>query len=124
MSFITSAFAQDTVAAAQQSPSMLTSILPLVVIFALFYLLVIRPQSKRMKAHAELLQALKAGDKVITGGGLYGKIIAVGDTDMTIEIAPGVNVKAQKHTISALQEDVAVKTEIKKDTKKDIKAVK
>lgn len=120
MSFITSAFAQDTAAAAQQSPSMLTSILPLVVIFALFYLLVIRPQSKRMKAHAELLQALKAGDKVITGGGLYGKIIAVGDTDMTIEIAPGVNVKAQKHTISALQEDVAVKTE----TKKDIKAVK
>ena len=102
--FISPAFAQEAAATAAEQPSMFVSMLPLVIIFVLFYLLVIRPQSKRIKAHGEMLGGLKAGDKVVTGGGLFGTIVNVGDTDMTIEIAPGVNVKAQKHTISAMQE--------------------
>lgn len=102
--FISPAFAADVAAATPQEPSIITSILPLVVIFILFYVLVLRPQSKRIRAHAELLRALQVGDKVITGGGLFGVITGVSDTDFTIEIAPGVNVRAQKHTISALQE--------------------
>ncbi len=102
--FISSAFAQEAAAAAPNSPSLITSMLPLIIIFALFYLLVIRPQSKRIKEHAQLVSSLKPGDKVVTGGGLFGTIVQVTDTDMTIEIAPGVNVKAQKHTITALQE--------------------
>jgi len=101
---ISPAFAADAAAAAPQDPSLLMTIMPLVVIFALFYLLVLRPQSKRIRAHADLVQALKAGDKVVTGGGLYGTIVSISDKDMVIEIAPGVNVRAQKHTISALQE--------------------
>jgi preprotein translocase subunit YajC len=106
--FISPAFAQDAAAATTSSgPSTLMTMLPLLIIFVLFYLLVIRPQSKRMREHGELLKQLKAGDKVVTGGGLYGKIISVDDKDMTIEIAPGVNVKAQKHTVSALQETPA-----------------
>jgi len=111
--FISQAFAQEAATVAANEPSVLTSMLPLIVIFALFYILVIRPQSKRMKAHAQLLQALKAGDKVVTGGGLHGKIVSVGDKDMVIEIAPGVNVIAQKHTISALQEEAVPVVETK-----------
>jgi preprotein translocase subunit YajC len=102
--FISPAFADDAAAATSGSPSMLVSMLPLLIIFVLFYLLVIRPQSKRMQAHGELLKQLKAGDKIVTSGGIYGKIISVDEKDMTIEIAPGVNVKAQKHTITALQD--------------------
>ena len=113
MFFISPAFAQEATAVAAKEPSVLTSMLPLIVIFALFYLLVIRPQSKRMKTHAQLLQALQVGDKVITGGGLHGKIVSVGDKDMVIEIAPGVNVTAQKHTISALQDQALPVVETK-----------
>jgi preprotein translocase subunit YajC len=111
--FISAAFAQDAVAAAPESPSLLMSMLPLVIIFVLFYLLVIRPQSKRIKEHAQLVNSLKAGDKVITGGGLFGTIVKVSDTDMTIEIAPGVNVKAQKHTVTAMQEIAVPANDIK-----------
>lgn len=104
MFFISPAFAQEAAASAAAEPSVLKTMLPLVVIFALFYILVIRPQSKRMKAHAQLVQALKAGDQVVTSGGIYGKIASIQDNDMLVEIAPGVQIKVQKHTVSALQE--------------------
>lgn len=91
-------------AAAQNAPSSWMSLLPLAVIFVLFYLLIIRPQSKRIKEHQALLQGLKAGDKVVTGGGIFATVVKVSDTDVTVEIASGVQVKAQKHTITSLQE--------------------
>lgn len=105
--FISQAWAQDAVAAAPvaaSSPWM--SILPLIVIFMLFYLLIIRPQSKRIKEHGEMLQTLKTGDKVITGGGIFATVVKVSDHDVTLEIASGVHVKAQKHTITALQDAI------------------
>ena len=114
--FISAAFAQEATTAAASAPSepsTLMTMAPLVVIFILFYLLVIRPQSKRMKTHAQLLAALQVGDKVVTGGGVYGKIVAIGDKDMTIEIAPNVQVKVQKHTVSALQEEAIPTIETK-----------
>lgn len=101
--FISAALASDVAAAAPQEPSVIASIIPLVIIFILFYVLVLRPQSKRIRQHADLLKALQAGDKVITGGGLFGTIVAVHDDHLEVEIAPGVSVRAQKHTISALQ---------------------
>lgn len=103
--FISPAFA-DAAAATPTEPSFLMSILPLVLIFVLFYVLVLRPQSKRIRAHAEMQKGIKAGDQVVTGGGLFGTVVAVSDTDITVEIARGVTVRAQKHTISAVQ-DVA-----------------
>lgn len=112
--FISPAFAQEATEAAAQEPSILTSMLPLIIIFALFYLLVIRPQSKRMKTHAALLQALQIGDKVVTAGGIYGKVVSISEKEMVVEIAPGVNVTAQKHTISALQEQALPVVEPKK----------
>jgi preprotein translocase subunit YajC len=100
--FISPAYAQATAEAANSAPSTWMSLLPLVVIFVLFYFLIIRPQSKRIREHNELVAALKPGDKVVTGGGLYATVVALGDTDITVEIAPGVQVKAQKFTVTAL----------------------
>ena len=94
----------DAAAAAQGAPSVWTSMLPLFVIFALFYILILRPQSKRIKEHQAVLQGLKAGDKVVTGGGIYATVVKVTDNDVIVEIASGVQVKAQKHTITSIQE--------------------
>jgi preprotein translocase subunit YajC len=80
----------------------LLSFLPLIVIFALFYFLLIRPQSKRQKEHRQMVDALTSGDEVVTGGGVLGKVVDVGDQVVTVEVADGVKLKVQKHTITAL----------------------
>lgn len=104
-----SAFAQDaaeTSAAAGGSPY--ASLMPLVLIFVVFYFLLIKPQQKRMKEHQAVLGALKKGDEVVTGGGLIGRITKVDDTRVTVEISKGVEVVALKSTISALASEPAV----------------
>ncbi len=100
---INQAFAQEVGAATSES-SFLVSIAPLVLIFIIFYFLVIRPQSKRMKDHQAMLGDLKKGDKVVTGGGVCGTIKKVDDRFATIEIAKGVEVKVLRQTITGLQE--------------------
>jgi preprotein translocase subunit YajC len=69
---------------------------------ALFYFMLIRPQQKRAKEHQALLSKLSAGDEVVTGGGLLGRVSEVGDTFVTLEIADGVRVKVQKVQITQL----------------------
>ena len=101
--FVAPAWA-DAAAAAPQQGSTWMSILPLVIIFAFFYLLVLRPQGKKIREHQTMLMGLKTGDKVVTAGGIYATVIKVSDTDVTLEIASGVHVKAQKHTVSGLQD--------------------
>jgi len=64
----------------------------LVLMFAIFYFLLIRPQQKKQKTHKAMLEALKKGDKVWTNGGILGTIVDVKDDNLTIEIASGVNV--------------------------------
>lgn len=73
---------------------------PLLLIFVVFYFLLIRPQQTRMKAHAAKIGAVKRGDSVVTGGGLIGKVTKVDDSEVEIEIASGVRVKALKSTLS------------------------
>lgn len=107
--FINQAFAQETATAATEG-SFLVSIAPLVLIFIIFYFLVIRPQSKRMKTHQEMLTALSKGDKVITGGGFYGTIKKVEDRFITVEIAKDVEVKVLRSTITGLQADFEPKS--------------
>lgn len=86
---------------AQASP--LTSFLPLVLIFVVFYFLLIKPQQKRLKEHQATLAALKKGDDVVTGGGIIGKITKVSESDtLTIEIAKGIEVSVLKSTVSGL----------------------
>ena len=83
-----------------------------IVIFAIFYLLVFRPQQRKSKQHKELLNNLKAGDRVVTTGGLHGKITGLADTIVTLEIADKVRVKVSRSQISGLSE--LKPTELKK----------
>lgn len=99
--FISPAFAQDAPAAA--GPDLLTSLLPLVLIFVVFYFLMIRPQQKRMKEHRNLIANLRRGDRVVTGGGLIGLVTRViSDTEVQVEIAEGVRVRVVRSTITSV----------------------
>jgi preprotein translocase subunit YajC len=79
----------------------LISLMPLVLIFVVFYFLLIRPQQKKMKAHREMIGALKRGDKVLTSGGIIGTIVKVEeDGTLLVEIAKDVRVRVARGTIS------------------------
>jgi preprotein translocase subunit YajC len=77
-------------------------IIPLVLLFVVFYFLLIRPQQKKVKEHKSLVEALKKGDEVVTYGGLAGKIREMGDNFCDIEIADEVVVKIERQNISRL----------------------
>lgn len=83
-------------------PSALMQFLPLVLIFVVFYFLLIRPQSKRAKEHREMVAALEVGAEVVTNGGILGKVVTIADQYVTLEIADGVNVKVQRHTVAQI----------------------
>ncbi|MEE8528269.1 MAG: preprotein translocase subunit YajC [Gammaproteobacteria bacterium] len=96
-------FVQTAVAAnGVDTPSIWTSMLPLVIIFVVFYFLLIRPQTKRQKEHRKMVGALNAGDEVVTGGGVLGRVTNVGDQFVTVEIADGVQIKVQRHTVGSI----------------------
>ena len=83
-------------------PAQFQQILPLVFMFAIFYFLLIRPQQKKAKEHRALLDSLKKGDQVVTAGGMHGKISSLDDQVVTLEVAPGVNVKINKPFIAGV----------------------
>lgn len=97
--FITPAYAQ-----AAGSPGMgdfVGMILPLVMIMAVFYFLLIRPQQRKMKAHQELLKKVGKGDTVVTQGGLIGKVVkVVDDTELQVEVGENVKVRILRSGIS------------------------
>ena len=78
----------------------LIGILPWLLIFVIFYMLMIRPQQKRVKEHQATIAAVKKGDEVITGGGIRGRVTKVMDDDVEVEIGQGVRVKIVKATLS------------------------
>ncbi|KAA0920199.1 preprotein translocase subunit YajC [Aquicoccus porphyridii] len=79
----------------------LASFLPLILIFAIMYFLLIRPQQKKLKDHQAMVEALRRGDQVVTQGGLIGKVAKVKDDgEIEVEIAEGVKVRVVKATIS------------------------
>jgi preprotein translocase subunit YajC len=80
----------------------LASFLPFIIIFVLFYFMLIRPQMKQAKEHKTLLEALKAGDEIISNSGMLGKITKINSQFATIEVARDVEVKIQKQTIQTL----------------------
>ena len=74
---------------------------PLILIFAIMYLLLIRPQQKKAKEHQAMVEALRRGDQVVTAGGLLGKVTKVKDeTEVEVEISSGVNVRVARSTIT------------------------
>jgi preprotein translocase subunit YajC len=83
-------------------PNALLQMLPLLLIFVVFYFLLIRPQAKRAKEHKAMVAALGVGDEVVTAGGILGKVTETSDSFLTIEIANGVQVKVQRHTVTSV----------------------
>jgi preprotein translocase subunit YajC len=97
---ISPAYAQ---AAGDAGAGGMLQLLPLVLIFVVFYFLLIRPQQKKMKAHRTMVEALKRGDKVVTGGGLLGTVTKAPEGgEVQVEIADGVRVKVMRHTIQEI----------------------
>ena len=102
--FATNAYAMAGGGAEQQGGGM-EGIIMLVIMFAIFYLLLIRPQQKRAKQHKELVENLKSGDEVVTAGGIHGKIVAVQDDIITLEIASNVRIKINRSSIVGTKTD-------------------
>src|ERR1700742_3015474 len=84
------------------APGGMAPLLMMVVFIVIFYFLLIRPQQKKQKEHQSLITKLSNGDEVVTTGGLLGKVVEVGDTFLTLEVADGVKVKVQKFQIASL----------------------
>jgi preprotein translocase subunit YajC len=80
----------------------LGAFLPLIIIFAIFYFLLIRPQQKKAKQHKQLLSELRKGDKVVSSGGLHGVITGMSDDVLTVEISPKVRVKISRGSIAGV----------------------
>jgi preprotein translocase subunit YajC len=73
-----------------------------IALIVVFYFLLIRPQQKKQKEHRQMVEALAVGDEVITGGGVLGKVTEIGEQFLTVEIAHGVSVKVQRHTVATV----------------------
>jgi preprotein translocase subunit YajC len=99
--FISSAFAQTAPAAAAggDMQSTLMSMLPLLLMFAVLYFVMIRPQMKKQKEHRSMIDALAKGDEIVTAGGLLGKVSKIGDAYIGVELATGVEVQMQRSAV-------------------------
>lgn len=81
---------------------MISTVVMFALIIFIFYFMIIRPQSKRQKERQKMLEAMKKGDKIVTSGGLHGKIIGMEDKTVLVEIADNVKVKVEKSAVSAV----------------------
>jgi preprotein translocase subunit YajC len=81
-------------------PGPMMTIFPFIIIFAIMYFMVIRPQQKKQKDHQELLNKLKKNDEVMTSGGIYGKVTDLKDTVVTLEVAPNVRIRVARPQIA------------------------
>jgi preprotein translocase subunit YajC len=106
MGFIQDAYAQG---ASGGGPGF-ESFLPLILIFAVFYFLLIRPQQKKAKEHKSMVNAIKKGDEVVTNGGLLGRVKKVGDDFVLVELAEGYDVNVQRFAISNLMPKGTIKS--------------
>ena len=96
------AMTMASTAAPGGSAAFFLQILPLLFVFVIFYVLMIRPQQRRMKEHAATIGAVQKGDEVITAGGIRGKVTKVADEEVEVEIAQGVKVRAVKSTLTQI----------------------
>lgn len=96
---ISPAYAQTAGAAG----GLLDLFLPLIIVFAIIYFMILRPQQKRQKEHKDMIDSLRRGDRVISQGGLIGKVSKVSDEEVEIEVATGVKVAVVKSMIAVVQ---------------------
>lgn len=118
--FISEAFASTGGFSGQD---IMATVIQLGLIFVIFYILLIRPQQTKMKEHNAMLMAIKPGDKVITGGGIYAKVLKSDGAYVTVEIADGIQIVVNRITIRDVVEDEPKKskTSEKSDKKKTVK---
>ena len=121
--FINDAYA--AAAPAMQSGSLGATLVQLALILLIFYFLLVRPQQKKIKEHNELVENLKIGDRVITNGGLYGKVAKTNGMEITLEVAENVKVVVDRMAIAtlAIAEDPREKAAEKKAEPKKTKTV-
>ena len=99
--------------AGSQGGSMAVTLTQLGLILIIFYFFLIRPQTKKIKEHAAMAEGLKVGDRVLTSGGIYGKITKLNGAEVTVEIASGVNVVVERMTINGVVAPKDTKNETK-----------
>lgn len=97
--FITPAYAQSP----GGGGDFFITLLPFILIFAIMYFLIIRPQQQRLKNHREMVAAVRRGDTVVTSGGLIGKVAKVDDEELQVELTDGVRVRVVRATISEIR---------------------
>lgn len=109
MSFFISDAMAEGGAAAQQGGDPMTSLLFFGGLFLIMYLLIIRPQSKRVKEHKNMVTALSKGDEIVTNGGILAKITKIGDGFMTVEVADGIELVIQREMVASLMPKGTIK---------------
>ena len=112
--FVTSAYAQDAAAPGMGAGDLLIQFAPILLLVVIFWLLIFRPQQKRLKAQQAMLSAIRRGDTIVTTGGIVGKVTkAVDGEDLEVEVSQGVKVKVVRGMIA----DVRSKSEPVNDNK-------
>jgi preprotein translocase subunit YajC len=102
--FVTPAFAQGAAAAPGGAQDVIMSLVPFVFILVIMWVMIIRPQRQRQKAHDEMVKNLRRGDVVVTSGGIIAKVVkVVTDTEVEIEIADGVKIRVVRSTIGEVR---------------------
>lgn len=96
--FLSPAYAQ----AAAAAPNPLLQFAPLLILVVVFYFMLIRPQMKRTKEHRQMLSSLAKGDEAVTGGGVAGKVVGLGENYVSLEVADNVVIKVQRQAITAV----------------------
>jgi len=99
---ISAAQAQAAAPAGQSAPGLMSPLVMMLLFFAVFYFIAIRPQMKRAKEHRTMVAAIAKGDEVVAAGGILGRVEEIGESTISVEIASGVSIKVQKHAIGAV----------------------
>ncbi len=94
-------------------------LVPIILMFVIFYFLLIRPQQKRNKEHKEMINTLKKGDRIITSGGIYGRITGIEDNALQLEIADRVRIKIVRSNVAALAQSAPAAPQEKKSKSDD-----
>jgi preprotein translocase subunit YajC len=108
------AYAMGTGGAGGEGAAGFTGFIPLILMFVIFYFLLIRPQQKKTKEHRQMISNLKKGDRIVTSGGIHGRITGMDDVTLTVEIADKVRVKVARGNVSALAQAAAQSQPAKK----------
>lgn len=120
--FVNDALAQTAAAAAPQA-SVASTLIQLALIFIVFYFILIRPQQKKISQHQAMLEAIKKGDKIITGGGIYGTVTKADGIKLEVKIAEGLTITVNRATVRDVVNDEGENTAPAPKAKKQSKAV-